>query len=108
MAISDVPTTNSRHAFRRKVQELINVVNLLDPNSDGPSVLKTAVVNGAAANTNIAVSGITTSDAIQSVVAYTSGVPAVVSATIQSAGNIRSTSNTTDKVLVVNWLDQTP
>lgn len=84
-------------------------------------VLKFTVVNGAAANTNIAVSGIATSDKIVGVAkldfTLTEGTPntrtweasdLTSEASITSAGNIQlSTTNTTGEVLLVFWLDIT-
>lgn len=65
--------------------------------------LAQAVVAGAAANTNIPVTGIETEDTIVSAVMFTAGVPSVVPATITSAGNIRSTSDTTGNTLLVTY-----
>ena len=84
-------------------------------------VLKFTVVDGAAANTNIGVSGIATSDKVVSVVkldfTLTEGTPntrtweasdLTSEASITSAGNIQlSTTNTTGEVLLVFWLDIT-
>ena len=84
-------------------------------------VLKFTVVNGAAAATNIAVTGIATTDKIVSVVkldfTLAEGTPntrtwkasdLTSEASITSAGNIQlSTTNTTGEVLLVFWLDIT-
>ena len=65
----------------------------------GPS---RAVVDGAAANANIAVAGITTDDRLLPVVALDgTAVPGV---TIHSDGNIRSAGATNNKKLLVEWL----
>ena len=82
-------------------------------------VLKLTVVNGAAANTNMAVSGITTTDKLVSVVkldfTLAEGTPntrtweasdLTSEGSITSNGNIQlSTTNTTAEVLLVFWLD---
>jgi len=64
-------------------------------------VINHAVVSGAAANADIAVTGITTEDTLDAVVA-TDGT-AVPGPTIHSDGNIRSTGGTTGKHLLVVW-----
>ena len=84
-------------------------------------VLKFTVVNGAATNTNIALSGIATTDKIVGVVkldfTLTEGTPntrtweasdLTSETSITSAGNIQlTTTTTTGEVLVVLWLDIT-
>ena len=84
-------------------------------------VLKATVVNGAAAATNIAVSGIATTDKIVSVVKLDFTLAEVApnvrtweasdltsEASITSAGNIQiSTTVTTAEILLVFWLDIT-
>lgn len=68
--------------------------------------LQTATVAGAAAATNIAISGITTQDTIESVVEFAAGVPTdrTAEASITSDGNIQlSTTDTTGDVLLVRW-----
>ena len=84
-------------------------------------VLKFTVVNGAAASTNIAISGIATSDKIVGVAkldfTLAEGTPntrtweasdLTSEASITSAGNIQlSTTDTTGEVLLVLWLDIT-
>ena len=68
--------------------------------------LKTEVLDGAAAVTNIAVTGIAVGDTIQSAVMYAAGVPSNVTAevSITSAGNIQlATTDSTSNKLVVNW-----
>lgn len=64
-------------------------------------VINHAVVDGAAANTNIAVAGIAQADTLDAVVA-TDGT-AVPGPTIHAAGQIRSTGATTGKKLLVVW-----
>ena len=59
------------------------------------------VVDGAGANTDIAVAGLAAGDTLDAVVA-TDGT-AVTAPSIASAGNIRSTANTTGKKLLVVW-----
>ena len=79
-----------------------------------PAVLKEAVVNGAAANTDIAVAGIKPADIIVGVLEY--AAPAVATGkavtdrtaqtSITSAGNIQVTAATNanaDNVLVVKY-----
>lgn len=71
--------------------------------------LKTKVVSGAAAATNIALTGIATDDTIQSVVMFAAGVPSDVTAeaTVASAGNIQlSTTDSTGNQLVVSFWDK--
>ena len=84
-------------------------------------VLNFTVVNGAAAATNIAVTGIATSDKIVSAVkldfTLAEGAPntrtweasdLTSEASITSAGNIQlSTTDTSNEVLLVFWLDIT-
>lgn len=64
-------------------------------------VIRHAVVDGAAANTDIAVAGITDEDTLDAVVA-TDGT-AVPGPAIHSDGNIRSTGATAGKKLLVVW-----
>lgn len=75
--------------------------------------LKFAVVAGAAADTNIAVAGITTSDTIRAVVRFhgagtdVTDVSLVTDAAITSAGNIQvDTTVTTGSKLLVIWSDK--
>ncbi len=84
-------------------------------------VLKFTVVNGAAANTDIAISGIATADKIVGVAkldfTLSEGTPNTRTwgasdltgeASVTSAGNIQlNTTNTTNEVLLVLWLDIT-
>lgn len=96
--IKTIERTDRPAKTRAKVNEVV-----------GRSNLKTSVVNGTTAVTNIAVAGITTADEIQSVVMYAAGVPSDVTseASITSAGNIRlSTTNSTGNKLVINWYDK--
>lgn len=65
--------------------------------------LTTAIVDGAAANTNIAISGLKVDDHVQSVVQYTSGVPSFLSPSAQTAGNLQFASVTTGNKLVVTF-----
>lgn len=65
--------------------------------------LTTVVVNGAAAATNIAVGGLGLDDHVQSCVAYTGGVPSVLTVSAQTAGNVQFASNTTGAKIVINF-----
>ena len=65
--------------------------------------LTTLVVDGAAANTNIAVAGLGATDHVQSVVQYASGVPSVLTPSAQTAGNLQFASVTTGNKLVVTF-----
>ena len=60
-----------------------------------------AVVDGAAANADIAVAGITSTDRLDAIVALDG--TAVAAPTIHDAGKVRSTTNTTGKKLLVVW-----
>ena len=62
------------------------------------------VVDGAGVSTNVAVTGIATEDTLVKVVNVTDW--ATVTFTITSAGNIRSTTDTTGKKLLVFWLNK--
>lgn len=67
---------------------------------------KTSVVSGAAAATNIALTGVAPGDTLGSVLMFAGGVPSDVTseAAITSAGNIQlSTTNSTGNTLVVEW-----
>lgn len=71
--------------------------------------LTQTLVNGAAANTNIAVSGITTEDTIVSVIEYIAGVPTndrTAATSITSNGNIQCTAATTSNKLIVLWFNK--
>lgn len=74
-------------------------------------VPETNVVAGGIAG-DITVTGITTSDRLDSVIAYTAGVPALLTSefTITGANTINNTggTNTTGATLVVTWTDYTP
>lgn len=63
------------------------------------------VLNGAAANTNIAVAGIKTTDTIVSAIAYNAGVPEDILSTmsITSAGNVQSNAVQTGKKIVMSY-----
>lgn len=67
--------------------------------------LTPAVVAGAAADTDIPVTGITTEDTLQSVIEFASGVPTDRTATtsITSDGNIQCSVDTASDVLVVQY-----
>jgi hypothetical protein len=68
--------------------------------------VKSAVVAGAAANTNIPVAGIKTRDQLILVTEHAAGavpVDRTADTSITSAGNIQSTDITTGNTLVVLW-----
>lgn len=65
--------------------------------------LTTVVVDGAAENTNIAVSGLGATDHVQSVLLFDAGVPSVVVPSAQSAGNLQFATSTASKKLVVSF-----
>lgn len=65
--------------------------------------LTTLVVDGAAANTNIAVAGLKADDHIQSVVQYAAGVPSILTPSAQTAGNLQFAAVTTSNKLVVTF-----
>ena len=69
---------------------------------------KISVVAGAAADTDIAVTGIEVGDALGSVIEFASGVPTDRTATtsVTSAGNIQCSEITTGDVLLVEWYDK--
>lgn len=83
-----------------------------------PETPKVSVVNGAAANTNIAISGISLHDRLIEVVEYqppTAGSGSTIvgdrtaEASITSAGNIQlSTTDTTGNQLLVRWRKRRP
>lgn len=75
--------------------------------------LKFAVANGANADTNIAVSGITTSDSLVTVLEFTKSTGNLTgindkkaTCSITSAGNIQCTDSTSGSVLLIVWYDQ--
>lgn len=72
-----------------------------------PGALKVDVVTGAGVSTNIAVTGIATEDAVVAAILFTAGVPSKCAAvTISSAGNIKTTTDTSTKPVVVVWQDK--
>ena len=75
--------------------------------------LTVAVVNGANASTNIAVTGITTSDTLKAVLEFTisggnlTGInDRTAASSITSAGNIQCTASTATSRLIVLWQNQ--
>ena len=66
-----------------------------------PPTVRHAVVNGAAANGNIAVAGIALGDTLDAIVAL--DATAVAAPTIHAAGQVRSTTNLAGKKLLVVW-----
>lgn len=65
---------------------------------------KQAIVDGAAANTNIAVAGITTKAHVLSVVDLTTPGMVTAAVTFPNNGNIRIAADTTGKKLLVTYL----
>lgn len=66
--------------------------------------VKLNAVAGAAANTNIALAGVGLKDTIISVVNLTDGVDVpLANVTIQAAGQIRVSTDTSAKKLLVHW-----
>lgn len=67
--------------------------------------LTTVVIDGAAANTSIAVAGLGASDTIQSAIMYAAGVPSNVTAnaTVYSAGNVRFNVTTAGNKVVLSF-----
>lgn len=70
-------------------------------------VLQFDVVAGAAGATNIALTGLTTADSIQKILAFTSGtgIPVAVSLAglVITAGNFKVTASTSGTTLLVVW-----
>lgn len=66
---------------------------------------KEIVVNGAAANTNMPVAGIKTTDTLVGAIAYNGGVPSDILSTlsITSDGNIQSTAVQTGSKIVLSY-----
>lgn len=85
--------------------------DLLTSNADGKAVkaarspIRSIVVDGAAANTDIAVTGIAVGDELLYAGALdgTAGIQALNLASIQSAGNIRLSVSSAGKKLLVVW-----
>lgn len=71
-----------------------------------PAVPVSAVVAGAAADANIAVTGIKQNDVLLSVIEFTAGVPAdrTSVASINAEGVIRVSDDTTGNTLLVQYL----
>ncbi|QIN95175.1 hypothetical protein DLP3_012 [Stenotrophomonas phage vB_SmaS_DLP_3] len=65
---------------------------------------KQAVVDGAAANTNIAIAGITTKAHVLSVADLTTPAIVTAAATVPTNGNLRIAGDTTGKKLLVTYL----
>lgn len=67
---------------------------------------KETVITGAAANTNMPVAGIKTTDTLVSAIAYASGVPSDVLSTlsITSDGNVQSTAVQTGSKIVLGYV----
>lgn len=62
------------------------------------------VVDGAAANTDIAVAGMVAASHIISCVQFAAGVPSVVVAAVQADGKMQVTTDTTGDKLVVTFI----
>ena len=69
---------------------------------------KVEVLAGAAADTDIAITGIEVGDKLGSVIEFAAGVPTDRTATtsVTSDGNIQCTVATTGDVLVVEWYNK--
>lgn len=74
--------------------------------------LTTKVLDGAAADTNIAVAGLGLDDTVQSCIMFAAGVPSNVTSevVILTAGNIQltDTNSTGNKLLLSYWRKPTP
>lgn len=68
--------------------------------------LTTVVVDGAAANTNIAVAGLGATEQVQSCVMFAAGVPSILTPSAQSAGNLQFASVTTGNKIVVTFYNR--
>lgn len=70
--------------------------------------LRTEVVDGDSADTDIPVANITTRDTLESVIEFAAGVPTdrTAACSITSDGNIQCTADTTGDKLVVRWWDK--
>jgi hypothetical protein len=70
--------------------------------------LKTQVLDGAAADTDIAVTGAQVGDVIQSAIMYAAGVPSDVTdqASFTSAGNLQVTVSTASNKIVLAWFPE--
>jgi hypothetical protein len=64
---------------------------------------KAIVLAGAAANTNIAVAGIKTTDTIASAIMFAAGVPSLVTVNITSAGFVQSTTSTAGNTILLQY-----
>lgn len=60
---------------------------------------------GVAANADIAVDGIALTDTVHAILNVTDGANCAAP-TINSAGNVRTTTDTTGKMLIVVWFDK--
>lgn len=69
---------------------------------------KTEVLAGAAADTDIAVTGIEVGDAIGSAIEFAAGVPTdrTGSVAVTSNGNIQCSVDTTGDTLIVEWYNK--
>lgn len=125
--IPDAPPVYKHREMRDRLQEVIDAVNALDaPEGVDLTALedqvkalearqvKTAVVNGAAADTNIAIAGLVKADELVSVVRLDLGAEEkfkgaedlTAEAKITSDGNIQlDTTNTTGDKLLVTYVD---
>ena len=65
--------------------------------------LTTVVVDGAAANADVAVAGLGATDHIQSAILYTTGVPSSLTVASQTAGNFKTATDTSGKKIVVSF-----
>jgi hypothetical protein len=100
MPLITVPKTlgDGGSGFNRQLGQAIRQLQLRKHNA----------VAGAAAATNIALAGVTTGSTILSVVNLTDGVDvALNTVTISAAGQIRVSTDTTGKKLLVDWAPAT-
>lgn len=67
--------------------------------------LKTVVIDGAAAETDIAVAGIKMTDTLQSAIMYDAGVPSDVTASVSitEAGKVQTAVSTASKKIVLSY-----
>ena len=90
--------------------EMLNTAKQLNRTKAFPDGWNLSVVAGAGANTNMAITGIKTTDLLMSVIeiAQTTGVPTdrTAACAITSNGNIQCTTSTANDVLLVHWWDR--
>jgi hypothetical protein len=70
---------------------------------------KIEILDGAGADTDIAITGIAVGDTIGSAIEYVAGVPTTdrtATTAVTSAGNIQCSAATTGNVLLVEWYNK--